>query len=217
MEERQLAVEMEQQREFDRAKQNSRTRIKHMEGYFRNASPPPSPAPAAQRSSESFSGSESTTPPARRFTRQQKEQLEQQYHDHETMDALHESRIKVLRDRQELRLRGAIARMERELKDMCVQHGKNITALQAEHRIEETSMIQALDNKKIELRHRWDLEEAILRKKLEVRNGHPYGPLPPISFSGFNNETLDSATSSHDPASTSPFPLETQTPQCDAT
>ncbi|KAJ5886648.1 uncharacterized protein N7473_009322 [Penicillium subrubescens] len=189
MEERQLAVEMEQQREFDRAKQNSRTRIKHMEGYFRNASPPPSPAPGAQRSSESFSGSESTTPPARRFTRQQKEQLEQQYHDHETMDALHESRIKVLRDRQELRLRGAVARMERELNDMRVQHGKNVTALQAEHRIEETSMIQALDNKKVELRHRWDLEEAIMRKQLEVRNGHPYGPLPPISFSGLNNET----------------------------
>lgn len=211
MEERQLAVEMEQQREFDRAKQNSRTRIKHMEGYFRNASPPPSPAPAAQRSSESFSGSESNTPPARRFTRQQKEQLEQQYHDHESMDELHKSRIKVLRDRQELRLRGAIARMERELNDMCVQHAKNVTALQAEQRIEETSMIQALDNKKIELRHRWAVEEAILRKQLEIRNGHPYGPLPPISFSGVNNETLDLATSIHDPAS--PSPLETQTTQ----
>jgi hypothetical protein len=101
--------------------------------------------------------------------------------------------------------------MERELNDMCVQHGKNVTALQAEHRIEETSIIQALDSKKIELRHRWDLEEAILRKQLEVRNGHPYGPLPPISFSGVNNETLDSATSIHDPAS--PSPLEPQTPQ----
>lgn len=211
MEERQLAVEMEQQREFDRAKQNSRTRIKHMEGYFRNASPPPSPAPAAERSSDSFSGSESTTPPPRRFTRQQKEQLEQQYHDYETMDALHESRIKVLRDRQELRLQEAIARMERELNEMCVQHSRNVTALQAEHRVEETSLIQALDNKKVELRHRWDLEEAILRKQLEVRHGHPYGPLPPISFSGANNETLDSAPSLPDPAS--PSPLGIQTPE----
>ncbi|KAJ5153161.1 uncharacterized protein N7482_009639 [Penicillium canariense] len=193
MEERQLAVEMEQQREFDRAKQNSRTRIKHMEGYFRNASPPPSPAPAAERSSDSFSGSESTTPPARRFTRQQKEQLEQQYHDHETMDALHESRIKVLRDRQEVRLQEAIARMERELNNMCAQHSKNITALQAEHRSEETSMIQALDNKKTKLQHRWGLEEAILRRQLEVRHGHPYGPLPPLSFSAADTETRDSA------------------------
>lgn len=209
MEERQLAVEMEQQREFDRAKQNSRTRIKHMEGYFRNASPPPSPAPAAQRSSDSFSGSESTTPPARRFTRQQKEQLEQQYHDHETMDALHDARIKVLRDRQELRLQEAIARMERELNELCAQHSKNVTALQDEHRIEEASILQALDAKKVELRRRWDLEEAILRKHLEVRHGHPYGPLPPISFSEANAEIIVSGITLPDPASPSLFEVET--------
>lgn len=192
MEERQLAVEVEQQREFERAKMNSRTRIKHMEGYFRNASPPPSPGTAAQRSSESFSGSE-TTPLARRFTKQQKEQLEQQYHDHESMGALHEARIKVLRDRQEIKLQEAIARMEHELEDMREQHGKDVADLQSEHRNEESSVLRALDTKKKKMRHRWYLEEAILRRQLEMRHGRSYGPLPPISFSGLSPETRDSA------------------------
>ncbi|EPS26831.1 hypothetical protein PDE_01770 [Penicillium oxalicum 114-2] len=191
MEERQLVVEMEQQRDFDRAKQNSRTRIKHMEGYFRNASPPPSSSPVTQHSSESFSGSESTTPPTRRFTRQQKEQLERQYRDHEMMDSLHEARIKVLRERQELRLQEAMARMEREFSQMCAEHSKLITAMQADHRREESGLIQALDNQKIALRHRWNLEEAILRKQLELQNGHIYGPLPPISFTAANTEATD--------------------------
>lgn len=170
---------MEQQRDFERAKQNSRTRIKHMEGYFRNASPPPSPA---DRSSDSvMSGSEGSAP-ARRVTRQQLEQLEQQYHAHESMDALQESRIKVLRERQEKRLAEAIARMERELDDLCDQHSKQIAALQAEHRREESSLIDELQVKKTDLRQRWNLEEAILRKRLEEKHGQVYGPLPLISF-----------------------------------
>lgn len=195
IEERQLAVEMEQDRDFERAKLNSRTRIKHMEGYFRNSSPPPSPAGTSTRehSSESFS-SETTdgAEPTRRFTRQQREQLEQQYHDHEAMDALHEARIKVLRDRQEKRLHEAVARMERELDQLIKQNIKNLEDMQNEQRAEEDALLNALDAKKTELRHRWYLEEAILRRKLENQNGQPYGPLPPLSFDG-NTDTRDSA------------------------
>lgn len=179
---------MEQQRDFERAKMNSRTRIKHMEGYFRNSSPPssPSPSPAgtstAQQSSESMISETNGTPPARRITQQQKEQLEQQYHAHESMDALHEARIKVLRDRQEMKLSEAMERMERELDTLCETNIKNIKALQVEHRNEETAVIKALDSKKAELQNRWHLEEAILRHRLEERNGLVYGPLPVISF-----------------------------------
>lgn len=169
---------------------NSRTRIKHMEGYFRNnASPPPSPATNAQQSSESMISELNGTPPTRRITQQQKEQLEQQYHAHESMDALHEARIKVLRDRQEMKLSEAIERMEREYDTLCEQNIKNVKTLQAEHRNEETGLIQSLDSKKTELRHRWHLEEAILRHQLEQRNGHVYGPLPIISFNPVNSET----------------------------
>ncbi|KAJ5124151.1 uncharacterized protein N7515_007976 [Penicillium bovifimosum] len=197
MEERQLAVEIEQQREFDRAKMNSRTRIKHMEGYLRNASPPPSPSPSQarlatrsepERFSGSFSESESTPPP-RVLTRQHMEQLEQQYHDHESMDQLHNARIKVLRDRQEVKLQEAMARMERELDEMCDRHVREIATLRSEHEREETDLMQALDQKKIAMCQRWQLEEAVLRRQLEVRHGQSYGPLPVVSFEDYTPDT----------------------------
>jgi hypothetical protein len=195
MEERQLAVEIEQQREFDRAKMNSRTRIKHMEGYLRNASPPPSPSPSpartttrAERSSESFSESESTPPP-RVLTRQHMEQLEQQYHNHESMDQLHDARIKVLRDRQEVKLQDATARMERELDEMCDRHVREIASLRSEHEREEMDLVQTLDQKKLAMCQRWQLEEAVLRRHLEVRHGQPYGPLPVLTFANATPDT----------------------------
>ncbi|CAG8898832.1 unnamed protein product [Penicillium egyptiacum] len=208
IEERQLAVEIEQQREFDRAKMNSRTRIKHMEGYLRNASPPPSPAGTptraerSERSSASFSESDST-PPARVFTRLHMEQLEQQYHSHKNMDQLHDARIKVLRDRQELKLQEATARMGKELDEMCDRHLQDIAALQTEHQQEEASLMQALETKKTTLRHRWYLEEAVLRRHLEVRHGRSYGPLPLVAFTTSNTPV---GVTEHSPLETSSTP-----------
>ncbi|KAJ5422209.1 hypothetical protein N7491_010654 [Penicillium cf. griseofulvum] len=207
IEERQLAVEIEQQREFDRAKMNSRTRIKHMEGFLRNASPPPSPAGTsartsigAERSSESFSEFEST-PPARVLTRQHMEQLNQQYHSHKSMDQLHDARIKVLRDRQELKLQEATARMEKELDEMCNRHAQDVATLRTGHQREEAALMQVLDTKATTLRHRWYLEGAVLRRHLEVRHGQSYGPLPLLTFTNPNT-----------PAVAEHSPLETSTP-----
>ncbi|KAL4873576.1 hypothetical protein BDV12DRAFT_80887 [Aspergillus spectabilis] len=185
MEERQLAVEMDQVRDFERAKANSRTRIKYMEGYLSSSSPPGSRSP-------SLSGSDLTTP-SRNFTHQQKAQLAQEYHDYDSMAQLHTSKIKVLRDRQELRLQEAIDRMDRELEAMIDKHTVGISNLQKEHQQEEATVLEDLKAKKKKLHYRWVLQEAILRKKLENEDGKPYGPLPPLSFSDSQAETRDSA------------------------
>ncbi|KAL4743513.1 hypothetical protein BDV11DRAFT_111216 [Aspergillus similis] len=185
MEERQLVVEMEQVREFERAKANSRTRIKYMEGYLSSSSPPDSRSP-------SLSGSDLTTP-SRSFTQQHKAQLAQEYHDYESMSQLHAAKIKVLRDRQEIRLQEAIARMDRELDCMTKKHAAELIELQKEHQQEEATILQALNAKKTKLRQKWVLEEAIIRKKLEIQDGKPYGPLPPLSFSDSQSDTRDSA------------------------
>ncbi|KAL5332872.1 hypothetical protein BJX70DRAFT_91995 [Aspergillus crustosus] len=186
MEERQLAVEMDQVRDFERAKANSRTRIKYMERYLNASSPPGSRSP-------SLSGSDLTSP-SRNLTDQHKAQLAQEYHDYDSMAQLHACKIKVLRDRQELRLQEAMARMDRELEAMIDRHSIEITNLQKEHRQEEATAIAELNAKKTKLRHRWVLEEAVLRKKLENQDGKPYGPLPPLSCSSdLQAEIRDSA------------------------
>lgn len=198
LEERQLAVEMEQQREFERAKRNSRTRIKYMEGYISNSE---SPAPTPR--SQSVSSSEGNHP-TRKPTSQHKAQLAQEYHDHDSMDQLHEAKIKVLRERQEARLMEAVEKMETELENLVDKHADSLSELQEEHVREEAALLQAFDAKKVKLRHRWTLEEAILRKKLETKHGRAFGPLPPLVFgelqhsqsnSHLDSETRDSAIS----------------------
>ncbi|OJJ44243.1 hypothetical protein ASPZODRAFT_2112226 [Penicilliopsis zonata CBS 506.65] len=187
MEERQLVAEMEQRREFDKAKMNSRTRIKHMEGYLStssSSSPPQSPRPEAD------SDWDAVHQPLRKFTSQHKAQLAQEYHDHDSMDQLHEARIKVLRDQQEIKLQEAMARMAQELDSLVEQHAEELAALQRQHQQEELSVLQALHGRKIKLRRRWTVEEAVLRKKLELRDeGLVYGPLPVLSFTQVHGDT----------------------------
>lgn len=154
-----------------------------MEGYFRNVSPPSSPAVQPARndlSSESFSESDSAQ--TRVLTRRHMQQLEQQYLDHEAMDQLHNSRIKVLRERQALKLQAAVKRTDKELDDMCDRHIQELATLRTEQQQEEISLAQAFDEKKATLRQRWCLEEVVIRRRLEVRHGQLYGPLPALSF-----------------------------------
>lgn len=184
IEERQLAAEIEQEMEFEKAKMNSRTRIKHMEGYCVSHSPPTTPG--------SENGSDAERARMRKITRQQKEQLAQEYHDRDSMDRLHQAKIKVLRDRQEIQLQEAMARMERELNALVDKHSTELAELQKAHHQLEELVVQALDMKKSKMKSRWNLEQAILRRKLELEHGRPYGPLPPLSFADLDDETSNS-------------------------
>lgn len=185
MEERQLAAEMDQRRRFDKEKMNSRTRIKHMEKFFATPSPGSGGAEGEEggRGGAGGGGAEDARPPVREFGAKEKAQLTQEYHHYETMDQLHAAKIKVLRDRQEKKLEDAIASSEQELNALIARHARDLDELRDEHRREEASLLRAAEAKRSSLCRRWYLEEAILRRKLELRHGLPYGPLPGISFS----------------------------------
>jgi hypothetical protein len=175
LEERHIAAEVDQRKEFEREKRNSQTRIKYMERYCGTPSPTPPPAEIAPAASDS-------TQPVRKITHRQKQQLAQEYLDQESMDQLHEAKIKVLRDRQERQLQEAISRIEKELEQLVDQNAASIADLERKNQQEEQSVLAALDMKRARLIHRWTLEEAVLRKKLQLRDGLPYGPLPPLSL-----------------------------------
>lgn len=195
MEERQLSVEIEQLKEFEKAKRNSQTRIKYMEGYVSTSSPPQSPSrsgsesrrfePRTHRQSQDGDGNgggSQKQQQQRMLTRRQKEQLAQEYLDRDSMDRLHEARIKVLRERQEQQLQETADRLEKELQTLINKNAEAIIELERDHQRTEQEMLRTFETKKIRLRWRWNIEEAILRKKLEDKNAVPYGPLPIISF-----------------------------------
>jgi hypothetical protein len=198
MEERQLSVEMDQMKEFEKTKRNSQTRIKYMEGYVSTSSPPQSPLlsargsrpqsgyfePTSRRQSlAGYSSDGGSQPQQRMVTRRQKEQLAQEYLDRDSMGRLHEARIKVLRERQEQQLQETTARLERELETLINKNAEAIVELERDHQRAEQEMLSVFDAKKNRLRRRWNIEEAILRTKLEHQHSVPYGPLPIISFS----------------------------------
>lgn len=163
--------------EFRRAKQNSETRIKYMQRYVDGATTPESPTSGSQ-SSLGLNQAQ----PTRHVTRQQWQQLEQELRELDSMDRLHQARIKVLRERQERQLQSTTARLEKELQDLVNHNIDAIAELERQHMKEQQAIRQAFEAKKARLRRRWNLEEAILRKRLEERDGQPYGPLPEISF-----------------------------------
>ncbi|EED13716.1 conserved hypothetical protein [Talaromyces stipitatus ATCC 10500] len=184
MEERQLSVEIDQIKEFERSKRNSQTRIKYMEGYVNTSSPPQSPRLSGAGSGAFESNSNvAQQQTLRMVTRRQKEQLAQEYLDRDSMDRLHEARIKVLRERQEQQLQETTTRLERELDTLISKNAEAVAELERDHQRAEQEMLQVLDAKKNQIRRRWNIEEAILRKKLEDQTGLPYGPLPNVSFS----------------------------------
>lgn len=184
MEERQLEIEIDQSKEFDKAKRHSEIRIRHMEGYFHTPSPPQSPT----LGSDTVSDTAAARRASRTVTQRQKEQLAQEYHDRDSMNQLHDARVKVLRERQERQLQETTARLENELEALITRNTDSIADLERDHQREEQEILQAFDGKKSKLRWRWNIEEAILRKKLQQRDGKPYGPLPTISFSSPDDE-----------------------------
>ncbi|KAI7973266.1 hypothetical protein EIK77_004543 [Talaromyces pinophilus] len=122
------------------------------------------------------------------ITRRQKEQLAQEYLDRNSMDRLHKARIKVLRERQEQQLQETTTRLERELDALISKNAEAILELERDHQRAEQEMLQVFDAKKTRLRRRWNIEEAIIRKRLEDQTGLPYGPLPIVSFSAPDDE-----------------------------
>jgi hypothetical protein len=198
MEERQLHAEMDQQKEFEREKRNSRTRIKHMEGYCstpreRSQSVPSMPNPSLEPDKSS-----------RTITPRQKQQLLQEYLEQDAMDRLHRSKLKVLRDRQERKLQEIFVRLEKELEDLISAHTESIVQLEGEYEQAEREILQTFTARKKKLKLRWNLEEAIIRSKLESQHGVPYGPLPPLSFT-------DLETNLPSPAFKDPFSNQTTT------
>ncbi|KAL1957368.1 hypothetical protein VTO42DRAFT_6048 [Malbranchea cinnamomea] len=173
IEENQLSAELALIEDFKREKQALQSRIRHMEAYFRT--------PALL--SEDDPGSTSDPKPSpRQYTQEQRDRLRQKYHERDSMDRLHESKIKVMRDRQAKQLEEAIHKMEREAAELAKENSRLYQEVEKRCQVEELATLAWLEMREKRLAAKWILEEAILRKKLELATNLTYGPLPLLSF-----------------------------------
>ena len=176
-EERQLSAELSLLEDFRREKLALQSGIHHMEAYFNT------PTPTGTSAEDSPNDSDSVLS-QRQYTQQHRDRLQQKYHERNSIDTLHESKIKVLRDKQAKQSEEAARKMEREAADLAQSNGQRYRELEKLCRDEEAATMEWLEGKEKRLVARWTLEEAVLRKKLELESGVTYGPLPPLVFEG---------------------------------
>lgn len=75
--------------------------------------------------------------------------------------------------------------MERELHQLVKTNEQNREALDKQCQSQHQETVTALEVKRERLKWMWSIEQMISRRKLELKTGETFGPLPEISFPNF--------------------------------
>ena len=110
-------------------------------------------------------------PHGRTVTEQDRGELEKTRRAREAMVGRHEGAIRVLRGEQSRRLKGRVARQEREIASLERAH--RAEAADMERSFELTEGLDAI--KREVLSRRWEVQDAVFLRKLEVETGVALG------------------------------------------
>lgn len=150
-------------------------RLRHMEAYCQNPSPPPTPVDTA-----SGRPSSDSPLPERKVTDRDYHSLAQQYRERDAMDNLHSAKINVLRGKQKKAVENLMARKERELDNLRKEQKKELAAIDRDFAGQEANLRLALGVKRARLESRWRTQALIERTKLEKVTGLKYAALPDV-------------------------------------
>ncbi|PGH33203.1 hypothetical protein GX50_03964 [[Emmonsia] crescens] len=179
LEELQLNAELDLVEELRRERQTLEMRIRHMEGYLNTT----------LQHSESWLLDNDIEDPSliqqrhRQVTQKNRDHLREKHRERERMDTLHMSKIKVLRDTQERKYLETISKQEKRASKVADANENAFQNLVSRCDDETAAANMWFLNREQHLRARWMLEEAIIRKRLEIDTCTSYVPLPVISFS----------------------------------
>ena len=173
LENRHLTAEAELHRTLQAERQACETRLKHMQAYC-------NPRSLVEGM------------PDRVVTKADYRQLEQQYHIRNGMDNLHSSRVNVLREKQAKQVERIVAKQETELNTLELEFEQQSDELEGNFQSEDLRLQEEFAERKKRLVSRWNLTEAIERRRLELDTGEEHGPLPVVIWSS----DVDSKSSS---------------------
>ena len=175
LEARQLEEEMKLQREHENDKQRAMVRLRYMEAYCQNPTPPPTPVdPRSGRPSME------AVLPERKVTDRDYHNLAQQYRERDAMDSLHASKTNVLRGRQKKALENLIRKKEQEIEKLEKDQGKELELIEKDFSSQEDRLKLALGSKKARLEMRWRTQALIERTKVERQTGLKHTALPDV-------------------------------------
>ena len=163
------------EQEHDLEKRAVMLRLRHMEAYCQNPTPPPTPV-------DPYSGRPSTDTvlPERKVTDKDYHNLAQQYRERDIMDSLHASKVNVLRGKQKKAVENFMHRKEKELETLEREQKKELALIDREITGQETDLRMALDQKRARLESRWRILAFIERTKLEKTTGQEHASLADV-------------------------------------
>ncbi|KAI4204205.1 MAG: hypothetical protein LQ350_001396 [Teloschistes chrysophthalmus] len=163
LEHRHLSAEVDLERTLEIERQACGTRLKHMQAYCN-----------PRHKIEGM--------PNRVVTKQHHRQLEQQRYVWAGIDNLHAARINVLREKQAKQLERVMGKQEAELEAVDLELSQKMQRLDERCRQQEGALKEEFRERRRRLVKRWDLAEAIQRRRLENETGEVYGALPAIEW-----------------------------------
>jgi hypothetical protein len=167
--------------DFELAKRAILIRLRHMEAYVKNPTPPPTP-----ETSISARDSDEQYLPERKVTDRDYHNLAQQYRERDAMETLHRSKIEVLRGKQEKALEAFMAKKDRELLLLKVEHARDIKATDETQAQEEERMNDEFSERRRRSETRWRLQSCVERTKMERITGMRYADLSDVVFGSGN-------------------------------
>ncbi|EXJ64394.1 hypothetical protein A1O7_00730 [Cladophialophora yegresii CBS 114405] len=175
LEARQLEEEMKMEAEYDLEKRAVMLRLRHMEAYCQNPTPPATPV-------DLLGGRSSTDSvlPERKVTERDYHNLAQQYRERDIMDTLHSSKINVLRGKQKKAVERFLEKKEKELELMEREQKKELALIDRDFTGQETDLQLALDTKRARLESRWRTQALVARTKAETATGLKHAPLADV-------------------------------------
>lgn len=90
------------------------------------------------------------------------------------MDSLHQSKIEVLRGKQERQLRQFTAKKQREVNEITSANDRAEKTLEWESQRDLDSLQQALEDKRIRIEWRWRLANTVEVAKMEAKTGNTF-------------------------------------------
>ena len=171
--------------EFELAKRAILVRLRHMEAYVQNPTPPPNP-----QTSTLARNSAELNLPKRKVTDRDYHNLAQQYRERDAMETLHRSKIEVLRGKQNKALETFVAKKDRDLLVLKAEHAKAVKATDETHAQEEERMNDEFSEKRRRIEVRWRLQSSVERMKIERITGLKYAELPDVYIGSGNANGL---------------------------
>lgn len=163
IEHRHLSAEVDLHEKLQLEKKGCDTRLKHMQAYCY-----PTAAAADM--------------PERTVTSRDYQYLEQQRYIRAGIDQLHAARINVLREKQSKQLELISAKQGLEMAALIDSQSQDIDELDKRIAEEESVLVKEFRERRTRLVKRWNLAEAIERRRLEVEGSGDLGPLPEVEW-----------------------------------